>query len=77
MTDTLSILEDKRQISSIHWDDELDSRFMVGEVCVERIEAYGEPGQYCMLPWFAIWKDGKVVQRVNGSHISRIAYVEN
>lgn len=36
----------------------------VGENGVERIECYGEPGEYCYIPFLEIWVNGKVKERL-------------
>ena len=43
-------------------------------VVVDEIECYGEPGEYCYIPWLRIWKDGKVIERINSHTISEVQY---
>ena len=41
---------------------------------VDKIEAYGEPGEYCALPWFALWEDGQIIARINAMAVSDVHY---
>ena len=38
---------------------------------VEKIECYIEDGD---TPWFAIYKKGKIVQRINSRYVEAVAY---
>ena len=74
------ILEDKREIraiwpidsSGLGWNTEEGPYGMT----VDRIEAYGEPGQGATVPWFLIWKEGAVIERVNAAAIEQVVYKE-
>ena len=39
-----------------------------------RIVAYGEPGEHCYVPWFAIYRGDEVAQRVNGNMVETVIY---
>ena len=71
MTDILKILDDLREIKRLVYDTYSEQ---VGRDGVEKIEAYGEPGEYCMRPWFAIWRGGVIVRRVNANEIFAVDY---
>lgn len=59
------ILEDKRKIARVVFDEY--SFYEVGSGGVEKIEAYGEPGEYCLVPWIAIIVNGVVSCRFHAS----------
>ncbi len=76
-----TIMEDGREIDTLFY---IDKGLAVGvtvnennSLCsfkVDKIEAYGEPGQGAMVPWFAIWIDGEIVDRINAAAIEEICY---
>jgi len=77
-----TILEDKREIQAI-WAMDSESTgwttVLIGSgygLLVDRIEAYGEPGPAAYMPWFMIWKDGVVVERVNAAAMEEVQYKE-
>jgi len=39
---------------------------------VDKIEAYIEDGD---IPWFAVYKDNKIIQRVNSRHVESVVYL--
>lgn len=57
------MLNDSRLITGIFWDDAAGSCFRVPE-SADRIEAYGEPGMHCDIPFLRVIKDGQVIFRV-------------
>lgn len=61
------ILNDKRRITEIFFDDAAESCFTVATG--HEIEAYAEPGIYGSIPYFRVIKDGKVVARVPAWHV--------
>lgn len=58
--ETETILTDDRQIASICGSGELAIGFRVDLDGVTKIEAYGEPALYCDMPWFAVYKSGRL-----------------
>ena len=68
------ILEDAREIQSIWWEP--DGSYSVGVLGTTKIEVYPEAGQFCVTPWFAIWKGSMVVVRVNAASLAGISYKE-
>jgi len=75
-----TILEDKREIQAI-WptnSEGLGWNTVEGAYgrLVDRIEAYGEPGQGAIVPWFRIWEGGVVVERVNAAAMEEVQYKE-
>lgn len=69
----MSILEDKRSIDTIFFDD--NCSLHVGKDDVERITVEREPGDGAWMPWFAVWSGGEIVSRWNAALIQGIAYV--
>ena len=60
----VTVLEDVREIKSIHGTEEGHIwSWEVGKSC-DKIECYGENGQMATVPWFAIHKNGTVMQRL-------------
>lgn len=58
------MLEDDRTIEGLYFDDEEGSCFVVGHGDVTTIEAYGEPGVYGDIPYFAVFERNKITHRV-------------
>lgn len=70
-----TILEDGREIGSITGEEGADEWWYgVGAVNVEKIAAYGEPGQYCDTPWFAVYKEGEIIARVPAGAVRSVEY---
>ena len=46
----------------------------VGRHGVTKIVCYGEPSQYCEVPWFAVYVGDDVIARVNGAMIEEVQY---
>lgn len=57
------MLEDKREIKGIYWNDAEGSCYQVGSSCDE-IKIYGEPGPHCFMPWIAVFNNGELITRV-------------
>jgi hypothetical protein len=68
------VMEDDRPIDCISLNPE--GFFKVGVLGTEKIEAYGEAGEMAQVPWFAVWKDGVISQRVNGKYVDCVTYAE-
>jgi hypothetical protein len=70
----VTVLEDVREIKSIHGTEEGHIwSWEVGKSC-DKIECYGENGQMAAVPWFAVHKNGVVMQRLNGAFIETVCY---
>ncbi len=52
------------------WPDE--SIIKVGVDGVEKITVVMENGQMSSVTWFAVWKNGKIVQKCNSAHIDTV-----
>ncbi len=63
-----SSFKEGQEVKSITYPD--DSQLCVGEFDVEKITVVMEYGQMAGVPWFAVWKDGKVVHKHNAVHIA-------
>jgi hypothetical protein len=59
------------EVSAINFPD--DSQYVVGQGGVERITVVMEYGQMAGVPWFAIWREGKVDQKVNSVHVAVVS----
>ena len=67
-----SILDEAREIAGVFWES--DGSYTVGKCGVTKIEAYREAGQCGYVPWFAIWRGSKLIQRVNGAFLAGVSY---
>ena len=70
------MLHDPRTIKAVWVPGEEGEGWIIGRGKVDKIEVYGEPGQEAFVPWFAIWVDGKISQRVNAAMIENVVYKE-
>ena len=69
------IIEDEREIVRIVWDNEEAAEVggLVGASDhrkITRIESYGEPAQYCNVPWFAVYVGDEIAMRVPAGQVS-------
>lgn len=64
------ITQDKREIASLHYDDEDSSCHLSGQHGCEKIVAYEEKGPLDFVPYFAIYKDGVINQRIPAYKVS-------
>lgn len=62
------ILEDKREIESICWNTEDGACYRAQDGYT--IEAYGEAGMHCYLPYFAVKKHDVIIARVPAWQVS-------
>ncbi len=71
------ILEDDREINAIWIDDQwgwvVEEPRVSHDVCTGII-AYGEPGQHCLLPWFAVYNGDDIVARVPAQQCTEVHY---
>ena len=58
------ILEDRRTIVGIYWNNEEGEHVRVGNFGYTRIVAYGECGMCCDIPWLAVYKGDELISRV-------------
>lgn len=65
------IMEDERQIKSIHLAQE---GIFIG-LDVDAIVPYYENGEMAAVIWFAIYSGDKIVRRVNGKFVESVVYV--
>lgn len=71
MNKTTCLLEDDREIAAVSFG--YPGGFSVGSYGVTKILAYGEPGEFCMLPWVAVYKGDTIIHRIP-ANIIRITY---
>lgn len=75
-----NLLEDKRRIRAIFFIDETlgwttdPVRDQIPALHADKIEVYPESGGENFVPWFAIWRDGEVIERVNAQAVSEVMY---
>ena len=74
------ILQDKRTIESVERGVGDESTFFsinstTNVYKVDKIEVYAEPGRYCELPWFHIFRDDKIICRMSATECT-IKYAE-
>jgi len=69
-----TLLSDEREIDSIWFSQ--DVVITVGRNGVTKIEAYGEPGEMALVPWFRILKGDFLYARVNSKMIDTVVYKE-
>lgn len=75
---TTTILNDEREIKSIWFEGEGAGGYCVGQsvyqaeaqVKVTKIEAYGEPAQFCDVPWFAVYSDDTLIARIPAGQVT-------
>lgn len=67
-----NMLNDNREIKEIWWEP--DGAIQVGRNNITKIRCYGEPGQGAYIPWFEIWKEDKLINRINGALICGVTY---
>ena len=58
------------KVAAFYFPD--DSEVVVGEYDVDRITVVMECGQMGAVPWFAVWKDGKITSKHNAAHIASV-----
>ena len=44
---------------------------------ITRIVAYGEPGEMCYLPWFAVYVGDEMIERINATDVCLVQYRES
>ena len=59
-----TILEDKREIHSIHYCQEDGGMHVVGKHGCTKIEVYPENGMYARIPMIAVFYNGKIRNRI-------------
>lgn len=69
----VTALDDPRTISSIIMQDAGGALYAAGPSI--EIHAYGENGMYCELLWFAVIKNGEIIERLNGAAVESITYL--
>jgi len=53
-----------------------DSQLTIKQSNVDKITVVMEYGQMATVPWFAVWKDGKIVSKHNGAHLAYVVISE-
>ena len=63
--------ENGEQLAGIYFEDE--QTLKVGEDC-DAIIVSMENGQMAIVPWFEVWKDGKIISKWNAAKIAGALY---
>ena len=50
-----------------------ESTVAAGQRGNERITVIMENGQMAGVPWFAVWRDGKIAYKHNGAHVASVS----
>lgn len=58
------------EVKAIFWPG--DGIIKCGEHGVEKITVIMENGQMAGVPWFAVWKEGKILAKYNGAHLEGV-----
>ena len=74
MDGTSEIIEDKRPIQAIWYED--DAHYKVGQSGVTKIESYGEVGEYELQPWLKVFKGEEIYARVPAKNVTIIYQLE-
>ena len=64
--------EGQDNIRSICYPD--DSEIISGKNGVEKITVSMESGQMALIPWFCIWREGKIDSKHNGALIANVYF---
>lgn len=68
------ILKDEREVLAIGCSLVDNPEYEAGKYGVEKIEMYPQGAFHCDVPWFAIWKGGEIVARINGLELAFVRY---
>ena len=66
----MSDFKQGQEVKSIYWPEGGEST--VGKGGIERITVVMENGQMAGVPWFAVWKEGKIVSKFNGAMLEGV-----
>ena len=72
----MNVLKDTRTIRMIitRRGRDIFRTWAVGMRDIVAIKVEATPGQFAKVPWFAIYKDGHVVRRINGLDVAEVFY---
>ena len=73
---TQTILDDKRPIRAIFLHNDSDTQYVVGAYGTTKIEAYGEPCEHWLVPWIAVYYEGKLAYRLPASMVEIVYELE-
>lgn len=59
-----------QKVKELYWPDE--SCVSINHEGCDKITVVMEYGQMAAVPWFAVWKDGKIVQKHNGALVQTV-----
>ena len=64
--------KENQEVSGLFFPDtsQLDTK----QSNVDKITVVMEYGQMAAVPWFAVWKDGKIISKHNGAHLSSVTF---
>ncbi len=68
----ITLIDDKREIQAIWWNDENGYKVnaSITALHADKIIPYNENGEYCHIPWLAVYKDDQIICRVPAWQVS-------
>jgi len=73
MSEQIKLLQDSTPIYSV-WGEDGQTGATVGLAGVTAISVYREVGNGAMVPWFKVWKGGRLHARLNAQHMTEVVY---
>lgn len=70
MSSTDQMFREDQEVEGLFWPD--GSSIKVDKNGIEKITVIMEYGQMAGVPWFAVWKDGKIVSKHNAAFIESV-----
>lgn len=64
--------QEGQEVKCIWFADTEGGRIRAGEGNTEKITVIMEKGQMDFMPWFAVWEDGKIESKWNGTYIAGV-----
>lgn len=64
-----------QELESIFWPEGGEAK--VGQNRVTKIIVVMEYSQMAMVPWFEVWKDGKLAEKYNGALVEGVGYADS
>jgi hypothetical protein len=77
MIECKCLVDDEREIESIWFPGDTGGSYSVGRGDIEKIVTYYENGQMAMVPWFAVFRNGKLSQRINAATVMTVNYKDS
>ena len=65
----VEMIDDKRPITTVLFNDERGCMYQVGMRGCTKIVVYGEPGEFCMKPWVAVYAGEEILTRIPAGQV--------